>query len=181
MFFAIRKPVREAERAQPQRTAPFENPSVRRPSPLRMHDRVRSAGTDRGLSKCRFSFTNKLYYITNRNTLQVKSLIFSVPAQAGGAAVSRHARTGASLPERDQERMFLQRQVFDPEPPVLHLERNSEAVSGDEVDRRRKPGEPLPSSDLERDRAIVELASVRLHRPDRKHPGSRGAAGSENA
>ncbi len=94
MFFAIRKPVREAERAQPQRTASFENPSVRRPSPLRMHDRVRSAGTDRGLSKCRFSFTNKLYYITNRNTLQVKSLIFSVPAQAGGAAVSRHVRTG---------------------------------------------------------------------------------------
>ena len=38
--------------------------------------------------------------------------------------------------------MLLQRQVFDPEPPVLHLERNSEAVSGDEVDRRRKPGEP---------------------------------------
>ena len=33
-------------------------------------------------------------HITNRNTLQVKSLIFSVPAQAGGAAVSRHVRTG---------------------------------------------------------------------------------------
>ena len=80
-----------------------------------------------------------------------------------------------NLPEEFHEQHGLfEREFGEDRLASLEFDRQIESRPGHEVDRNRRLREFVEPLDLEADRAAVEFAAVRLHRPDRDHALIRG-------